>query len=100
MTRWAESRPWQYILTRGEYPDYQRWLGFNDSIRSCRMVQNVSHSSYLCFYRIRLYKRPEFFEQPNYRGQQYLLERGEYRSYTDWNAMHPTVDSIRHVQEF
>lgn len=33
---------YQYILTRGEYPDYQRWMGYNDSIRSCRIIRNVS----------------------------------------------------------
>ncbi|XP_077072411.1 crystallin, gamma S3 [Siphateles boraxobius] len=123
----------QYILTRGEYPDYQRWMGFNDSIRSCRMVRNVSQP-YTGAFRIRLYKQPEFqgqimesiedwpylydrfhhrevqscnvldgawvfFEHPNYRGYQYLLERGEFRRFSDWNAMHPTVGSIHRVQE-
>lgn len=33
---------YQYMLFKGEYPDYQRWSGFNDCIRSCRMVPNVS----------------------------------------------------------
>ena len=32
----------QYVLTRGEYPDYQRWMGYNDIIRSCRLIRNVS----------------------------------------------------------
>jgi hypothetical protein len=32
----------EYILTSGEYPDYQRWMGYNDSIRSCRVIRNVS----------------------------------------------------------
>ncbi|NP_001012390.1 crystallin, gamma S3 [Danio rerio] len=120
----------QYILTRGEYPDYQRWMGYNDTIRSCRMVRNHTGS-----FRIRLYERPDFqgqtmessedwpslydrfrqrevhscnvldgawifFEHPNYRGRQYLLEKGEYRCFTDWNAMHPTVGSIRRIQDF
>lgn len=31
----------QYILSHGEYPDHQRWMGFNDSIKSCRAIQNV-----------------------------------------------------------
>uniref|UniRef100_A0A663LTB2 Beta/gamma crystallin 'Greek key' domain-containing protein n=1 Tax=Athene cunicularia TaxID=194338 RepID=A0A663LTB2_ATHCN len=25
----------QYFLRKGEYPDYQHWMGFNDSIRTC-----------------------------------------------------------------
>lgn len=36
---------YQYILTRGEYPDYQCWMGYNDSIRSCRIIRNVSSFS-------------------------------------------------------
>lgn len=33
---------YQYVLTRGEYPDYQHWMGFNDTIRSCRTFFYVS----------------------------------------------------------
>lgn len=33
---------YQYILTMGEYPDYHRWMGYNDSVRSCRLIRNVS----------------------------------------------------------
>ncbi|XP_042192137.1 gamma-crystallin M2-like isoform X2 [Callorhinchus milii] len=58
---------YQYVLTRGEYPDYQRWMGYNDSIRSCRTYNYVNtkccldnvevhHSSY----KMRLYERPDF----------------------------------------
>ena len=32
----------QYFLRRGDYPDYQQWMGFNDSIRSCRLIPQVS----------------------------------------------------------
>lgn len=34
---------YQYVLTRGEYPDYQRWMGYNDTIRSCRTFSYVSN---------------------------------------------------------
>ncbi|XP_069082058.1 gamma-crystallin A-like isoform X1 [Pleurodeles waltl] len=30
---------YQYYLNKGDYPDYQRWMGYNDSVRSCRMIQ-------------------------------------------------------------
>jgi len=33
---------YQYMLHKGEYPDYQRWAGFNDCIRSCHVVPSVS----------------------------------------------------------
>ncbi|XP_056146162.1 gamma-crystallin M2-like [Lampris incognitus] len=120
----------QYVLTKGEYPDYQRWMGYNDSIRSCRIIRNTTGQ-----FKVRVYERPDFsgqmqeftedvsnlpdhwrcrevpsahvmdgawvfFEHPNYRGHQYLLERGEYRRFTEWGAMHPTVGSLRRVQDF
>ncbi|KAG7503136.1 hypothetical protein JOB18_032460 [Solea senegalensis] len=47
---------YQYVLTRGEYPDYQRWMGFNDTIRSCRTFSHTSEGSY----RMRIYERPNF----------------------------------------
>ncbi|XP_022071177.1 gamma-crystallin B-like [Acanthochromis polyacanthus] len=121
---------YQYILTRGDYPDYQRWMGFNDSVRSCRMIRNTSG-----MWRVRVYERSDFngqmldltedvnnlqerwhfrevhsahvqdgawvfYELPNYRGRQYLLERGEYRRYTEWAAMNPNVGSCRRVHDF
>uniref|UniRef100_A0A087YK63 Si:dkey-57a22.13 n=1 Tax=Poecilia formosa TaxID=48698 RepID=A0A087YK63_POEFO len=47
---------YQYVLTRGEYPDKQRWMGFNDTIRSCRTFSYTSEGPY----RIRIYERPNF----------------------------------------
>ena len=32
----------QYFLRRGDYPDYQQWMGFSDSVRSCRLIPHVS----------------------------------------------------------
>ena len=32
----------QYFLRRGDYPDYQQWMGLNDSVRSCRLIPPVS----------------------------------------------------------
>ncbi|KAF7643277.1 hypothetical protein LDENG_00242380 [Lucifuga dentata] len=121
---------YQYILTRGEYPDYQHWMGYSDSIRSCRIIRNTS-----CLFRLRLYERPDFggqmleftedvtilanrwcprevhsvhvqdgawvfYEHPNYRGWQYLLERGEYRRFADWAATNAIVGSFRRIHEF
>ncbi|XP_060684122.1 gamma-crystallin S-1-like [Hemiscyllium ocellatum] len=47
---------YQYVLTRGEYPDYQRWRGFNDCVRSCRSFPWYRGGSY----RMRIYERPDF----------------------------------------
>ncbi|XP_075687127.1 gamma-crystallin 1-like, partial [Rhinoderma darwinii] len=119
----------QYFLRRGEYPDFQQWLGFNDSIRSCRIIPQQRGS-----YRIRIYERDDFrgesmefvedcpsvherfnyhdihscnvfdghwifYEQPNYRGRQYYLRPGEYRRYTDWGSVNARVGSFRRVRE-
>ncbi|XP_023262100.1 gamma-crystallin M2-like, partial [Seriola lalandi dorsalis] len=40
------------------------------------------------------------YEQPNYQGHQYFLERGEYPNYTDWGATSPAVGSFRMIKEF
>ncbi|XP_056157251.1 gamma-crystallin M2-like [Lampris incognitus] len=121
---------YQYVLMRGEYPDFQRWNGFNDTIRSCRLIRHTSG-----MHRIRVYERPDFsgqmmefcedmptlqdrfrfrevhsahvqdgawvfYEHPTYKGRQYLLERGEYRRHSEWGALHPTVGSFRRVLDF
>nr|BAB85813.1 newt gamma-crystallin [Cynops pyrrhogaster] len=119
----------QYYLRRGEYPDFQHWMGFNDSIRSCRLTPQHRGS-----YRIRVCERDNFggqmmefsedcphvyeqfryndihscneqdghwvfYEEPNYRGRQYYLRPGEYRRYSDWGASSPKVGSFRRVRD-
>ncbi|XP_015990490.2 gamma-crystallin C isoform X1 [Rousettus aegyptiacus] len=116
----------QYFLRRGDYPDYQQWMGFSDSIRSCCLIpQTASH-------RLRLYEREDhkglmmelsedcsciqdrfhlsevrslhvlegcwvLYELPNYRGRQYLLRPQEYRRYHDWGAVDAKAGSLRRV---
>ncbi|XP_053546504.1 gamma-crystallin 1-like isoform X1 [Bombina bombina] len=48
----------QYFLRRGEYPDFRQWMGFNDSIRSCRLTPQVRDVD--CSYRVRIYEREDF----------------------------------------
>ncbi|KAM8934647.1 gamma-crystallin B-like isoform 3-T3 [Pelodytes ibericus] len=116
----------QYFLRKGEYPDFQQWLGFNDSIRSCRLISSVST------HKLRLYEREDFkgemmeltedcptlsdqfhyhdiqscnvlegswifYELPNYRGRQYFLKSGEYRRFTEWGSQSGKVGSLRRV---
>ncbi|XP_058247407.1 gamma-crystallin S-1-like, partial [Hemibagrus wyckioides] len=118
---------YQYYLHRGEYPDYQWWMGFNDCVRSCRMIPQQQGS-----HRIRIYERSEFggqmmefnedcpsvydrfhyndihscnvlegywlfYEHPNYRGRQYLLRPGEYRRYNEWGAITPRIGSFKRI---
>lgn len=37
----------QYFLKKGDYPNYQQWMGFNDSIKSCCIITPVSSLSFL-----------------------------------------------------
>uniref|UniRef100_A0A8C5WKQ4 Beta/gamma crystallin 'Greek key' domain-containing protein n=1 Tax=Leptobrachium leishanense TaxID=445787 RepID=A0A8C5WKQ4_9ANUR len=36
----------QYYLSRGEYPDFQKWMGYNDSVRSCRISPQVNNINF------------------------------------------------------
>ncbi|XP_069792308.1 gamma-crystallin S-1-like [Narcine bancroftii] len=47
---------YQYVLSRGEYPDYQRWMGFNDCVKSCRSYPYMRGANY----RMKIYERPDF----------------------------------------
>uniref|UniRef100_A0A674HYU8 Beta/gamma crystallin 'Greek key' domain-containing protein n=1 Tax=Terrapene triunguis TaxID=2587831 RepID=A0A674HYU8_9SAUR len=104
----------QYFLKRGEYSNYQQWMGFNDSVKSCCIITPVSSL-------IRVYERNDvggrmtesfcdypslcdefhprdiqschvfegnwiFCGQPNYRARQSLLRPRAYRGVTDWGA--------------
>uniref|UniRef100_A0A3B3SA17 Crystallin, gamma S3 n=1 Tax=Paramormyrops kingsleyae TaxID=1676925 RepID=A0A3B3SA17_9TELE len=98
----------QYVLTHGKYPDYQRWMGFNDSVRSCRLVRNViparpgSASMNVPTLWARFWSQHEvhsckvldgawiLHDQPKYRGHQCL----------DWNATHPSVGFLRCIEEY
>ncbi|GAB5575929.1 gamma-crystallin D [Prionailurus viverrinus] len=119
----------QYFLPRGDYPDYQQWMGLSDAVRSCRLIPHAGS------HRIRLYEREDYrgqmveitedcpslqdrlhfneiyslhvlegswvlYEMPNYRGRQYLLRPGDYRHYHDWGATSARVGSLRRVMDY
>uniref|UniRef100_A0A8P4KNE9 Beta/gamma crystallin 'Greek key' domain-containing protein n=1 Tax=Dicentrarchus labrax TaxID=13489 RepID=A0A8P4KNE9_DICLA len=114
---------YQYVLMRGEYPNYQSWNGFGDTIRSCRLIRHILYFG--CYFSGQMIEFSEdmpnlldrwryrdvnsthiqdgtwvFYEYPNYRGRQYLLEKGEYRRHADWGAFDPSVGSIRRAVDF
>ncbi|XP_053899594.1 gamma-crystallin M2-like [Malaclemys terrapin pileata] len=33
----------QYFLNKGEYSDFQQWMGLNDSIKSCHVITSPHH---------------------------------------------------------
>uniref|UniRef100_A0A3Q2R394 Crystallin, gamma S3 n=1 Tax=Fundulus heteroclitus TaxID=8078 RepID=A0A3Q2R394_FUNHE len=116
---------YQYVLFKGEYPTLQSWNGFSDTIRSCRLIRHPSSRHRIRIYERpdfsgQMMEFSEdlsdlqdrwrhhgvhsahvqdgiwiFYESPNYRGRQYLLEKGEYRRHSEWGALHPAVGSIR-----
>ncbi|XP_071368272.1 gamma-crystallin M3-like isoform X2 [Centroberyx affinis] len=119
----------QYFLRRGEYSDYQRMMGFNDCIRSSRMIPTHRGS-----YRIRIYEKENFggqmnelmddcesiqdryrmsdcmscnvmdghwlmYEQPNYRGRMMYMRPGEYRNFKDMGYDGIRFSSIRRITD-
>ncbi|XP_063070169.1 gamma-crystallin M2-like [Engraulis encrasicolus] len=101
----------QYFMRRGEYPDYMSMWGWNNCIRSCRMIP-----MYRGTYRMRIYEGEHFggmmhdmmddchsimdryrmsdcmschvmdghwlmYEQPHYEGRMWYFGPGEYRSF-------------------
>ncbi|KAJ1186760.1 hypothetical protein NDU88_003541 [Pleurodeles waltl] len=120
---------YQYYLNKGDYPDYQRWMGYNDSVRSCRMIQphkvnpkikvfekedlkgqtrdftencpNIREDFHTCdIHSCQVLEGHWlFYEEPNYRGHQYYLKPGEYKRFTDWGSTHAKVGSIRRIMD-
>ncbi|MBZ3877393.1 Beta-crystallin B3 [Sciurus carolinensis] len=39
------------------------------------------------------------YEFPGYRGRQYVLERGEYRHWNEWDANQPQLQSVRRIRD-
>ncbi|KAM9462866.1 gamma-crystallin M2-like [Clarias gariepinus] len=120
---------YQYKLHKGEYPDYHHWAGFNDCIRSCRMLP-----SYQGNYKVKIFERSDFggqalelvedcpdlfmrfhngdifsanvlegywilHEHPNYSGRQYFLHPGEYKRFSEWGSTSPTTGSLKRITE-
>ncbi|EGW13540.1 Gamma-crystallin D [Cricetulus griseus] len=90
----------QYFLRRGDYPDYQQWMGLSDSVRSCRLIPHDRFHFSEIYSLTVLEGCWVLYEMPNYRGRQYLLRPGEYRRYHDWGAMNARVGSLRRVMDF
>ncbi|KAG7260511.1 hypothetical protein CRUP_011776 [Coryphaenoides rupestris] len=119
----------QYFMRRGEYSDYHQMNGFNDCIRSCRMIPMHRGS-----YRARIYEKENFggqfhemtddcdnfqdryrmsdcqscnvmdghwlmYEQPQYRGRMMYMRPGEYRSFRDMGMSGQRFMSMRRIMD-
>ncbi|XP_055445597.1 gamma-crystallin N isoform X3 [Bubalus kerabau] len=97
-----DFRGQQFILEHGDYPDFYRWNGHNDHMGSCRPVRMSRGWSKNCVNAIKAYGDGAWvlYEEPNYRGRMYLVERGDFRSFSDWEAPSARVQSLRRVANF
>ncbi|KAL2085439.1 hypothetical protein ACEWY4_018759 [Coilia grayii] len=122
----------QYILERGEYPEFQRWNSHNDHMGSCKpirmhgehyrieMFEGCNYSGQCmelccdcpflqsrgftktCVNSVRVYGDGAWvmYEEPNFRGRMYIVERGNYCSHNEWQAQNPNIQSIRRVVNY
>ncbi|XP_053546210.1 gamma-crystallin S [Bombina bombina] len=119
-----------YVLTSGDYPNYQKWMGLNDRISSCKAIHVPAGAQY----KIQIFDRNDFegqmfectedcpavmqkfhireihsckvldgvwvfYEHPNYKGRQYLIEKREFHKPAEWGAVCPGVQSLRRIVE-
>uniref|UniRef100_A0A673GWM9 Crystallin, gamma N2 n=1 Tax=Sinocyclocheilus rhinocerous TaxID=307959 RepID=A0A673GWM9_9TELE len=108
----------QFILERGEYPEFPRWNSHNDHMGSCRPIRghalNVKIDAFqkaghrgetimysmwkiMCFFN---FKPWVMYEEPNFRGRMYIVERGNYCSHNEWQAQNPNIQSIRRIVNY
>ncbi|KAG5283566.1 hypothetical protein AALO_G00043460 [Alosa alosa] len=119
----------QYFMRRGEYSDYMNMFGWNDCIRSCRMIP--MHRGQ---FRMRIYERENFggqmmelmddcdsimdryrmsdcqscnvmdghwlmYEQPHFRGRMMYMRPGEYRSFREMGMNNMRFMSMRRITD-
>ncbi|KAG7267225.1 hypothetical protein CRUP_004566 [Coryphaenoides rupestris] len=123
----------QFILERGEYPEFQRWNSHNDHMGSCKPVRmhgehyrielfeackHSPASAWSCATTAPFLQSPRLlqelhqllkvygdgawamYEEPNYRGRMYIVERGDYCSHNEWQAQNPNIQSLRRVVNY
>lgn len=40
------------------------------------------------------------YEEPNYRGRMYIVERGNFCSCKEWQAENPNIQSVRRIANY
>uniref|UniRef100_A0A8D2IG87 Crystallin gamma N n=1 Tax=Varanus komodoensis TaxID=61221 RepID=A0A8D2IG87_VARKO len=123
----VDFRGQQYVLERGEYPGFFLWNAHSDRMGSCKPIGMVSAPFCWRLCRLPRRVRMEFtedcaflntrgcpkrwvnsmrvygdgawvlFEEPNYRGPMYVVERGDYGCCDEWQAPGANVQSLRRI---
>ncbi|XP_076854532.1 crystallin beta gamma X [Brachyhypopomus gauderio] len=116
------------VSDRGEYNCLDRWCAQSDRICSVRAVKEDTSPPRACLFerpgfsgrrtelhddvpnlmdRYSLNRASSIrvlggvwvvYQEPNYRGAHYVLEKKDYNSYSDWGALNSTVGSMRRVR--
>uniref|UniRef100_UPI00398F6D39 crystallin beta gamma X n=1 Tax=Pristiophorus japonicus TaxID=55135 RepID=UPI00398F6D39 len=116
------------VYDKREYSNYDKWLGTSDHISSVRAVREECSPSKICLYEkpgfsgrkvelqedipnlISRFSLNRFasarvlggvwvvYQDPNYRGLHYILEKRDFNNCTEWGATAATVGSIRRIR--
>ncbi|RXN36472.1 gamma-crystallin N [Labeo rohita] len=81
--------------------------GFMNRVNSIR----VESGAWICYdhpdfkgqqYILERGEYPEWvmYEEPNFRGRMYIVERGNYCSHNEWQAQNPNIQSIRRIVNY
>ncbi|NXE52568.1 CRBB3 protein, partial [Casuarius casuarius] len=118
----VEAGPWlgferqafageQFVLEKGDYPRWDSWSSSrsSDSLMSIRPIQIVRRPPRAPppwglgpgpgAHRSLSPRRWVGYEYPGYRGRQYVLEKGEYRHWNEWDASQPLIQSVRRIRD-
>lgn len=74
----------QYYMKRGEYPDYQRWMGFSSSVRSCRIIPMVRFPKYVGYIYLTL---TLLLSLKCVLNQSFALDINSTEVHIDWRSM-------------
>ncbi|XP_056146067.1 gamma-crystallin M3-like [Lampris incognitus] len=119
----------QYFLRKGDYSDYQNMMGFNDCIRSCRLIPMHRGT-----FRVKIYEKENFggqmhelmddcesiqdrynmsdckschvmeghwliYELPHYRGRMMYIRPGEYRNLDEMGHSAMRFNSMKRITD-
>ncbi|KAL6081713.1 hypothetical protein STEG23_005620 [Scotinomys teguina] len=99
--------PPAWVLEHGEHFRIDIFEGCNftgqclEFLEDCPFLQSRGWAK-SCVNAIKVYGDGAWvlYEEPNYRGRMYVVERGDFRSFSDWEAHSARVQSLRRVLNF